>query len=76
MAAETKTIRIGTQGTQTRAFMAGIDGTAIPGTTHQVVVNGQGQLGTSTAPRPAAMLAMIKQQQKEIDALRRQLRSR
>ena len=56
--------------------MAGIDGTAIPGTTRQVVVNGQGQLGTSAAPRPGAMLALIKQQQREIDALRREVQSR
>ena len=73
MTAETKTIRIGTQGTQTRAVhRRRSSGTADPRTTsQQVVVNGQGQLGTSAAPRPAAMLAMIKQQQREIDALRR-----
>ena len=76
VAAETKTIRIGKQGTQTKAYMAGINGTAIPGTARQVVVNGQGQLGTSAAPRPGAMLELIKQQQREIDALRREVRSR
>jgi hypothetical protein len=43
LAAEANTTRIGTQGTQTRAFIAGISGTAVSGSA--VVVNGAGQLG-------------------------------
>jgi trimeric autotransporter adhesin len=42
IAAESQAIRIGTQGTQTRTFIAGISGTAVTGS--PVVVNGSGQL--------------------------------
>jgi Chaperone of endosialidase len=45
VAAETNTIRIGTQGTQTATFMAGISGTALAGGV-VVRVNANGQLGT------------------------------
>ena len=38
-----------------------------------MVVNANGQLGTTTAPSAAAMLAVIQQQQKELDALRREV---
>jgi len=44
VAAESNTIRIGTQGTQTRTFIAGISGTAING--RPVMINGNGRLGT------------------------------
>jgi hypothetical protein len=44
VAAESATIRIGGQGTQTRTFVAGISGSAIAGTS--VVVNPAGRLGT------------------------------
>jgi hypothetical protein len=43
-AAETRTIRIGEQGNQTRTFVAGISGSPIAGTS--VVVNNSGRLGT------------------------------
>src|SRR5262249_12010625 len=43
LAGESKTIRIGTTGTQTRAFVAGISGVAVTGA--DVVVNASGQLG-------------------------------
>jgi hypothetical protein len=43
MAAETNTTRIGTQGTQTKTFMAGIIGAPIAGPT--VHISGTGQLG-------------------------------
>jgi hypothetical protein len=43
VAADTNTIRVGTQGTQTKAFIAGIAGSAVTGS--DVVVNGSGQLG-------------------------------
>jgi hypothetical protein len=42
--------RIGTPGAQNAASLAGGSGQATPGPTKTVVVNGQGQLGTSTAP--------------------------
>jgi hypothetical protein len=44
VAAESATIRIGVQGTHTRAFVAGISGSPGPGTS--VVVNSFGRLGT------------------------------
>jgi hypothetical protein len=43
VAADTNTIRVGTQGTQTKTFVAGIAGSAVSGS--DVVVNGSGQLG-------------------------------
>ena len=42
---ESNTIRIGTQGIQTTAFIAGISGVAVTGTA--VAVNGSGQLGVA-----------------------------
>jgi hypothetical protein len=49
VAAETNTIRIGTQGTQTRTFVAGISGSPIAGT--GVVINNGGRLGTVASSR-------------------------
>ncbi len=43
IAAESNTIRLGTQGTQTATYIAGITGTALTG--GDVVVNGSGRLG-------------------------------
>ena len=40
---ESNTIRIGTNGTQNRTFIAGISGTPVPGA--DVTVDGNGQLG-------------------------------
>jgi len=48
-AGEAGTIRIGTQGGQTRAFMQGISGTALSGSTQRVLINANGQLGTAKA---------------------------
>ena len=45
IAAEANTIRIGTVGRQNATFIAGISGTAVAGSS--VVVNGNGQLGTT-----------------------------
>ena len=42
-------LRIGTPGLQTAAFVAGIDGVAIPGPVRTVVINASGQLGTAAA---------------------------
>jgi hypothetical protein len=44
VAGESDTIRIGTQGTQTKTFIAGIAGAAIIG--RPVMINGNGRLGT------------------------------
>ncbi len=49
-AAESNTIRIGTVGTQTKAFIAGISGVTSSGGA-AVFVNGSGQLGTVTSSR-------------------------
>jgi hypothetical protein len=48
---ESSTIRIGTSGTQTRAVIAGIYGTATGGTGAAVVVDVNGQLGTVSSSR-------------------------
>src|SRR4029077_11830452 len=45
--AEANTIRVGTQGTQRRAFIAGISATAVTGS--PVVVNASGQLGVAAS---------------------------
>jgi endosialidase-like protein len=49
VAAEANTIRIGKQGTQTKTFIAGINGTAVMG--GAVKVNAAGQLGTAPSSR-------------------------
>jgi Chaperone of endosialidase len=49
VAAEANTIRIGTAGTQSATFIAGINGTALAGSS--VVVDGNGQLGTAPSSR-------------------------
>ena len=47
VAAEANTVRVGTQGTQRRTFIAGISGVAVAGST--VVVNASGQLGIAAS---------------------------
>jgi uncharacterized coiled-coil protein SlyX len=47
VAAEANTTRVGTQGAQRRAFIAGISGTAVTGS--PVVVNASGQLGVAAS---------------------------
>src|SRR4029077_13251106 len=47
IAAEANTVRVGTQGTQRRTFIAGISGTAVTGS--PVVVNASGQLGIAAS---------------------------
>ena len=49
--ADTALIRIGTAGTQTATFIAGISGTPVAG--EPVVVDGNGQLGTAASSRRA-----------------------
>lgn len=53
LAGETGQIRIGTQGTQTGAFLAGVTATPIAGPTLPVVIKANGQLGTGTAAAAA-----------------------
>ncbi len=49
MAAESNIIRIGAQGTQAKAFVAGIFGSAVTGAAAAVVVSNTGQLGIVTS---------------------------
>ena len=51
VAGESATTRIGTQGTQTKAFMAGISGVTTGGTAAPVLVDANGQLGTTSSSR-------------------------
>jgi hypothetical protein len=80
---ESRLIRIGTRGTQRKAFLAGVSGTTVSGTAQAVVVNAQGQLGTAAAastkgstPRPLSaaagrrLLATVERQQRQIGRLR------
>jgi hypothetical protein len=50
VAGESKTIRIGTKGTQTKTFIAGIGGVTVSGGT-AVYIKSNGQLGTVTSSR-------------------------
>ena len=72
---DSRTIRIGTQGTQTATYLAGVSGTSIPGPVETVVVNGDGQLGTASVDL-TALLARLDRQEREIAALRREVRGR
>ncbi len=51
VAAEANTIRIGTAGTQSATFIAGISGATASGGGAAVFVNSDGQLGTATSSR-------------------------
>jgi hypothetical protein len=50
VAADARTIRIGTVGTQAKAFIAGVDGVNEGGTISTVTINSHGQLGTQPPP--------------------------
>jgi hypothetical protein len=65
VAGESNTIRIGTQGIQTRAFIAGISGVTVTGTA--VAVNGSGQVGV--APSSARFKNEIKPMDKASEAI-------
>jgi hypothetical protein len=60
LAGESNTIRIGTAGTQTATFIAGINGVAVAGT--PVVVSASGQLGVAPAGSPLSANELLKQQ--------------
>ncbi|MEA2470083.1 MAG: hypothetical protein QOE38_1082, partial [Thermoleophilaceae bacterium] len=72
VAAEAGKIRIGTPGTQTSAFLAGVSGATIPGPTQTVVVNSSGQLGTAPAGT-AASLSQVRRQQQQINRLKAEI---
>src|SRR5216110_3455068 len=84
VAGESGKIRIGTSGTQTAAFLAGVSGTSIPGPTEPVLVNSAGQLGTaSLSPRKgssseaaggAHLRAVVRRQQRDLGRLSREVR--
>jgi hypothetical protein len=63
--AEANTIRIGTQGTQTKTFVAGISGTGVMGTA--VKINSSGQLGV--APSSARFKQNIRPMDKASEAI-------
>jgi len=65
VAAEARTIRIGTTGTQTKTFVAGINGAAVTGAA--VKVNAAGQLGT--APSSQRFKEAIKPMEKASEAI-------
>jgi hypothetical protein len=65
VAGEGRTIRIGTQGTQTKTFVAGIFGTGVSGSA--VKVNSSGQLGV--APSSARFKETIKPMDKASEAI-------
>ena len=65
VAAEANTIRIGTQGTQTATFIAGVSGAGVMGVA--VKVNAAGQLGT--APSSARFKENIKPMDKASEAI-------
>ena len=67
---ESGIIRIGTAGKQTAAFLQGVYGKTIGGTTKAVVVNSAGRLGTAPAPAAPA----LKRQARTIGMLRDNLR--
>jgi hypothetical protein len=77
VAGESGTIRIGTAN-QTRAFMAGVSGTTLGGSTQQVVVRSNGQLGTaptaSLSETVDRLIAQLKRQQRQIDRLRERVK--
>jgi hypothetical protein len=76
-AGESGTTRIGRASNQTRAFLAGVSGTSIPGSAQPVVVNANGQLGTASAANKGAGAAKsdrkLSQLRAEVEALRRQV---
>jgi hypothetical protein len=51
VAGESNTIRIGSPGTQTRAFLAGVSGVVTGGPAAPVLVDANGQLGTTSSSR-------------------------
>ena len=87
VAGESGQIRIGTTGEQTRTFLAGISGATLSGPAQPVLIKANGQLGTASGAaklaaqsgvdrRFAAMRALMRRQQREIDELRARLEAK
>ena len=75
VAGESAAIRIGTNGTQKRAFLAGVSGRSIPGPAQPVLVNGKGQLGTASSRSDASpKLLSAAAGRRLLDEVRRQRR--
>jgi hypothetical protein len=87
-AGESKAIRIGTDGTQRKAFLAGVSGVSLSGSAQPVLIKSNGQLGTATAasakasaakPLTAAvgrrLLATVKRQQRQIERQGKEIRA-
>jgi hypothetical protein len=75
VAGESGTIRIGTDGTQTAAFIAGVSGTQIPGKTRVLRINADGQLGTAKQKGGGAALAStVERLQRQVRRLREQVK--
>ncbi len=77
-AGESKVMRFGTKGDQTRTYVAGISGRTVSGTGQTVVVNAQGQLGTASAGKLGSaserqLRAHVRLQDREIATLKREL---
>ena len=77
-AGESKVMRIGTNGDQTRTYVAGISGRTVSGTGQTVVVNAQGQLGTASAGKLGSaserqLKAHVRLQDREIATLKREV---
>ncbi len=83
VAADNGTTRVGTEGTQTRAFMAGIYAKAIKGPACTVKVNAEGQLGCkvekvkkgTSSSDESALVSQVRQQQQEINQLASELKA-
>lgn len=81
VAGDARTIRIGTDGSQTRAFLGGVYGVTPAGVTQTVVMNSNGQLGTvasaarggTTGSASDRLMAEINSQQAELKAQGRQI---
>ena len=74
VAADAGAIRIGTNGKQTAAYLAGVYGKAVSGTTRAVIVNAGGKLGTETVAGRSevqALRSQVADQQEQIDELQR-----
>ena len=74
---ESGTIRIGTTGDQTAAYLAGVYGSTVPGLSNlPVIVNSSGKLGTSSVAELLARSGMFKRLRTKVSRLRAKLRVR
>ena len=74
VAADSGAIRIGTNGKQTAAYLAGVWHRRVSGATRAVIVNSGGKLGTQTVAGRSevqALRSQVADQQEQIDELQR-----